>query len=221
LLIVSTHPRPANCSTNPIGCNPSGCSAGRERKLAILKICKQYDILIIEGEKLAWMSLNPDDPYYFLTPELIPSYFELEPLVISPPGQVIRFDSFSKILSGGMRLGYATGPTALISAIDVQTSGTNLHTSGVSQILAYSLLKSWGMSGLLSHSKAVAEYYRIRRVWFEEIARKHLADLADWVSPVAGMFLWIDVSKSGIDDTERLIKVEALANGVLAVPGYA
>lgn len=120
-----------------------------------------------------------------------------------------------------MRLGYATGPTAIVSAIDVQTSGTNLHTSGVSQILAYSLLKSWGMSGLLSHSKAVAEFYRIRRVWFEEIARKHLSELADWVSPVAGMFLWIDCSKSGIDDTERLIKVEALANGVLAVPGYA
>lgn len=77
------------------------------------------------------------------------------------------------------------------------------------------------MSGLLSHSKAVAEYYRIRRVWFEEIATKHLGDLAEWLSPVAGMFLWIDVSKSGIDDTERLIKVEALANGVLAVPGYA
>jgi tryptophan aminotransferase len=162
-----------------------------------------------------------DDPYYFLTPELIPSYFELEPLVISPPGQVIRFDSFSKILSGGMRLGYATGPKELCAAIDVSTSGANLHTSGVSQILAYSLLKSWGMSGLLSHSKAVAEFYRIRREWFEELAQKYLGDLAEWVSPVAGMFLWIDCSKSGIYDTDDMIRVEALANGVLAVPGYA
>lgn len=39
-------------STNPIGCNPSGCSASRERKLQILQICKRYDILIIEGTSL-------------------------------------------------------------------------------------------------------------------------------------------------------------------------
>lgn len=47
-------------STNPIGCNPSGCSAGRERKLAILEIAKKYDILIIEG--VSSLSLN-ECPY--------------------------------------------------------------------------------------------------------------------------------------------------------------
>jgi tryptophan aminotransferase len=41
------------CSSTPTGCNPSGCSASRERKLAVLEVCKKYDILIFEGESRA------------------------------------------------------------------------------------------------------------------------------------------------------------------------
>jgi tryptophan aminotransferase len=134
---------------------------------------------------------------------------------------VIRFDSFSKLFSGGMRLGYATGPTKLVAALDVVTSATNLHTSSISQIVAYKLLQHWGVDGFMSHSRAVAQFYAERRVWFEEIAHKHLDGLASWVSPVAGMFLWIDVKESGIEDTQKLIMEEALAKGVLAVPGFA
>lgn len=43
-------------------------------------------------------------PTDFLATELIPSYFALETRVIPEGGYVIRFDSFSKLLSAGMRL---------------------------------------------------------------------------------------------------------------------
>jgi tryptophan aminotransferase len=56
---------------------------------------------------------------------------------------------------------------------------------------------------------------------FEASAKKHLDGLATWVSPVAGMFLWIDMSPAGITDSWSLIRNEALAKGVLAVPGSA
>jgi hypothetical protein len=64
-------------------------------------------------------------------------------------------------------------------------------------------------------------FYAERREVFEAIARKHLDGLARWVSPVAGMFLWIDLSPAGITDTYELIRHEAYEKGVLAVPGYA
>lgn len=35
------------------------------------------------------------------------------------------------------------------------------------------------------------------------------------------MFLWIDMSPAGITDSYQLIRNEALAKGVLAVPGQA
>ena len=64
-------------STVPVGSNPTGCSASKERKLEILRICSKHEILIIE-----------DDPYYFLTTNIIPSYFELETQVVPGGGQV-------------------------------------------------------------------------------------------------------------------------------------
>ncbi|WVR08942.1 hypothetical protein IAU60_006001 [Kwoniella sp. DSM 27419] len=212
--ILSTWPadkkRPKVLYTSPTGSNPSGCSQSRERKLEILKICKEYNVLIFE-----------DDPYYYLATELLPSYFELETEVYPEGGHVVRFDSFSKLLSAGLRLGFATGPKEITYAIDVITAGANLHTSGVSQAVAFRLLQHWGMDGFLAHGRAVAKLYGDRRAEFEAVCHKYLDGLATWVSPVAGMFLWVDLSPSGIKDGYDLIRHEAFAKGVLGVPGMA
>lgn len=37
-------------------------------------------------------------------------------------GRVLRLDSMSKILSSGMRIGWVTGPPALVNRIDVHTA---------------------------------------------------------------------------------------------------
>ncbi|WVF65403.1 hypothetical protein IAT40_000130 [Kwoniella sp. CBS 6097] len=202
--------RPKVLYTSPTGSNPSGCSQPRERKLEVLEVCKKYGVLIFE-----------DDPYYYLATELIPSYFELETQVYPEGGHVLRFDSFSKLLSAGLRLGFATGPKEITQAIDVITAGANLHTSGVSQAVAYRLMEHWGIEGFLAHGRAVAKLYADRRAEFEAVAHKYLDGLATWVSPVAGMFLWVDLSPAGIEDGYALIRHEALAKGVLGVPGNA
>ena len=75
-----------------------------------------------------------DDPYYFMyfgTRPRIPSYFALE--VQSGDrivGRVLRFDSFSKIISAGIRIGFVTGPSPLLDAIDKHVS-TNPYTTRV------------------------------------------------------------------------------------------
>lgn len=61
-----------------------------------------------------------DDPYYYLyygKAARYPSYFTLE-LEGPEVGRVLRFDSLSKILSAGIRIGFASGPVALLQAID-------------------------------------------------------------------------------------------------------
>lgn len=62
-----------------------------------------------------------DDPYYYLyygDAPRPPSYFtlELEELEV---GRVLRFDSFSKILSAGIRIGFVSGPEPLVLAMDL------------------------------------------------------------------------------------------------------
>lgn len=49
-------------------------------------------------------------------------------------GRVLRLDSFSKILSSGLRLGYVTGPKELVQQIEYRMQVTTLHPSGLSQV---------------------------------------------------------------------------------------
>ena len=66
-------------------------------------------------------AIGLDDPYYYLyfgKAVRPPSYFRLE-LETPEVGRVVRFDSFSKILSAGMRMGFASGPKAIIDSMDL------------------------------------------------------------------------------------------------------
>ncbi len=66
------------------------------------------------------MLVYADDPYYYLyygKAARPPSYFSLE-AQSGEIGRVLRFDSLSKILSAGIRIGFTTGPTPLLDAMD-------------------------------------------------------------------------------------------------------
>jgi tryptophan aminotransferase len=64
-----------------------------------------------------------DDPYYYLyfgEAPRPPSYWELEAQDPTHPiGRVLRFDSFSKVLSAGLRMGFVTGPKVVVEAINI------------------------------------------------------------------------------------------------------
>nr|CDI54312.1 tryptophan amino transferase (transaminase) [Melanopsichium pennsylvanicum 4] len=160
-------PFPKFLYTTPTGANPSGTSASDSRKRSILTIVRKYNMLLLE-----------DDPYYFLsfqgltqgadavTRKRGKSYFQLEAqdngAGIGGSGRVVRFDSFSKILSAGLRLGFVTGPKQVLDAIDLDTSSRNLQTSGTSQALVYALVEKWGYEGFLRHADDVARFYQVK-----------------------------------------------------------
>lgn len=49
-------------------------------------------------------------------------------------GRVIRLDSFSKVLSSGLRIGFATGPKPLIRSLELSIQANVLHASSLSQV---------------------------------------------------------------------------------------
>lgn len=49
-------------------------------------------------------------------------------------GRVIRLDSFSKILSSGLRVGFATGPIPIIRQVELSMQASILHASSLSQV---------------------------------------------------------------------------------------
>jgi len=107
------------------GGNPTGSTLSLERRHRLLELAHAYDLLVVE-----------DDPYYFLQfdGEQLPSLFELDwnssqnrfaflscrktriRLEFSFK-RVIRSDSFSKIISAGIRIGWITGPKEVFRAI--------------------------------------------------------------------------------------------------------
>ncbi|SAM83419.1 related to aromatic amino acid aminotransferase I [Ustilago bromivora] len=193
--------------TTPTGANPSGTTASDDRKRAVLAVARKHNLLLLE-----------DDPYYFLSFKGLSavadpvtrvrgkSYFQLEAEdnYVGGVGRVLRFDSFSKILSAGLRLG---------------------------QAIAYALLSKCGIDGFLKHADNVAKFYQDRLEKFESSAKtilQSLPSVATWVTPTAGMFLWIKLrlpptngSEGDEGDSFDLISNKAKAAGVLALPGVA
>ncbi|KAJ3316803.1 hypothetical protein HDU76_001541 [Blyttiomyces sp. JEL0837] len=196
--------RPRVLYTVPTGGNPTGASTTLERKRRIYAIAQKYDVIILE-----------DDPYYYLQfgKERQPSYFSMD-----VDGRVLRFDSLSKILSSGVRVGWVTGPKPLVDRIVLHAQATLLHSSGVSQMIVFKLLEQWGIEGFLSHTDEVATFYQEKCKIFLGLAEKHLKGLAEWSPPSAGMFVWMKLN--GTDDSSALVKNKAVEKKVLLVPGF-
>lgn len=142
--------------------------------------------------------LSPvDDPYFYLfygSSPREPSYFAMEHADAScaghPVGRVLRFDSISKILSAGMRIGFASGPAPLLRAIDAHTATANLQPASLTQAVALQLLRAWGHDGFLRHTRGVSTFYKEKRDVFEAALQRHLAGLAEWATPQSGLFFW-------------------------------
>ncbi|KAG0271247.1 hypothetical protein BGZ95_000958 [Linnemannia exigua] len=194
--------KPKMIYTVPVGGNPTGVSQTLERKKEIYEIAREHNLLILE-----------DDPYYYLQfGDKIPSYLSMD-----VDGRVLRFDSMSKILSSGLRVGWATGPAELINVMNLVTQTANLQPSSVAQAITYTLVESWGYTGFLEHTLKVAAFYKGRCEAFCHYGRKHLTGLADWVEPDSGMFVWFYLK--GIEDSFDLILTKAVEKKVLLVPG--
>lgn len=89
-------------------------------------------------------------------------------------GRVLRFDSFSKIMSSGLRLGFVTGPTRLLHQIELHMQTSSMHTSSLSQVLLYKLLAHWGKEGLVSHFMHVRNFYIEKRNFMISAVENHL-----------------------------------------------
>lgn len=191
--------------TIPNGGNPTGASMTTERKREVYQLVREYDMLLIE-----------DDPYYFLQFDKpwAPTFLSMD-----VDGRVIRTDSFSKILSSGLRIGFVTGPKPLVDRVVLHIQASTMHTSTFTQLMVSQLLHSWGEDGFLQHVDGVVEFYRTQRDAMIRSAEKWLKDLAEWHAPSAGMFLWMRLK--GVADTQQLIMEKALEKEVLLVPGGA
>ncbi|KIJ67145.1 hypothetical protein HYDPIDRAFT_109163, partial [Hydnomerulius pinastri MD-312] len=78
------------------GGNPAGMTTTTERRREILPLAREHDFIILEDDPCFWI--------YYSDDERPPPYFQCE-LEQPEVGRVLHLDSFSKIISAGMRFG--------------------------------------------------------------------------------------------------------------------
>ncbi|XP_050442577.1 kynurenine/alpha-aminoadipate aminotransferase, mitochondrial-like [Adelges cooleyi] len=190
---------------NPTACNPCGTTIPTNRKREIYRLACEYNLLILE-----------DDPYYYLSFENVhPTSF----MSMDTEGRVLRFDSLSKIMSSGLRVGFVTGHNRLLRQMELHMQTSSMHTSSLSQVLVHKLLSHWDNEGLVSHFLRVKKFYKQKRDHMLLAVKKHLSGLAEWYVPCGGMFLWLKVI--GLKDTRCLVTARCLEKNVILAPGYA
>ncbi|XP_043265916.1 kynurenine/alpha-aminoadipate aminotransferase, mitochondrial-like [Colletes gigas] len=188
---------------NATGSNPTGVTIPLDRRREIYRIACEYNFLILD-----------DDPYHFM------HFEETEPksfLSMDTEGRVIRLDSFSKVISSGIRLGFITAATPLVESIEHHLQSCHLQASTLSQVILYKLLETWGYDKLMSHFESVRCFYKKRRDYIAALAEEHLSGLVDITLPRGGFFLWIKVR--GVKDTSKMIVQRGIEEGILVLPG--
>ncbi|KAF6755783.1 pyridoxal phosphate-dependent transferase [Ephemerocybe angulata] len=216
-------PFPKVLYTVPVGSNPAGVTTSFKRRLEVLRLARQYDLMIIE-----------DDPYYFVyygdSPKP-PSLTLLSAVigVIMGAGRVLRLDSFSKIISAGFRLGWVTGPNVLLTAIE-------RHPSSLTQMVVLKLMKTWGKGGILMAAALERHFERVGHTAGREdkVTPSHKPK-AEWVVPDASMFFWIklhldspstspqptlhDARSDKDKEKNSFVRTMAVPQGILVLPG--
>jgi 2-aminoadipate transaminase len=131
------------------------------------------------------------------------------------PEGVLYLGSFSKVLAPGLRLGYIVAPTTLYPKLLQAKQAADLHTPIFNQRVVHEVIRN-GM--LDTHVPTIRALYKTHRDAMQTSLAKHLGGIAQWVTPVGGMFFWIELP-AHIDAVALL--PQAVEAGMAYVPGAA
>ena len=181
--------------------NPTGRTLNAARRQDLVTQAARLGLPVVE-----------DDPYGELryAGEHAPSLLSLAP---AAGANVIRLGSFSKVLAPGLRLGYIAANRAIINKLVQAKQATDLHTSTLTQMAVYEIVKD---GFLTQHLPVVRELYRKQCGYMLDAIAEHFPSDVAYTRPEGGMFIWVTLP-SHIDSSVLL--AQAIAEKVAFVPG--
>jgi 2-aminoadipate transaminase len=181
--------------------NPAGVTLSAERRRRLVELARKREVLIVE-----------DNPYGLLRYEGEPQ----PPLYQLDGGDyVIYIGTLSKILSPGIRLGWAVAPPPVMEKMVLGKQATDLCTSTLTQYFA---LEYFAEDRWREYIDSLRGIYRSRRDAMLEALTHHFPEQATWTRPGGGLFVWATLP--GYIDTSDLL-AKALRENVAFVPGAA
>ncbi len=193
--------RPKFIYTIPNFHNPGGVTLSLERRKALVRIANEQELVVLE-----------DNPYGLLRyeGESLPTLYSLD-----GGRYVIYAGTFSKILSAGLRLGWAAAPAPILERLNLGKQAADLCSSPLNQyfVAAYFAHRDWRT--YLNELRAI---YRRRRDVMMAAMAEFLPRETTWTRPHGGLFVWARLPDY-IDTTDLLAR--ALREHVAFVPGRA
>ena len=156
--------------------NPSGYTTSLEKRRAILALAQKYDVLILE-----------DNPYFELRyeGEYVPNIKSLD-----TEGRVVFAGSYSKILSAGIRLGYAIGHRDLIAKLVIGKQATDVHTNLFFQVVAAEYMSRYDLDAHIEKARGI---YREKRDLMLRCLEQKLPQDVTFSRPQGGLFVWMEL----------------------------
>ncbi len=211
--------------------NPGGVTMSLARRRRLVEVAREREILVLE-----------DNPYGLLRYEgdPLPTLHSLDATVAKRGGAsdfVVYLGTFSKILSPGVRLGWAVAPRPVMEKLNLCKQGADLCSSPVTQLFVAAYfqerasggpLRSAGGATLsaarsddqplwLAYLESLKALYRTRRDVMLDALAEHFGPAASWTKPQGGLFIWATLPEY-IDTTDLLAR--ALESEAVAfVPG--
>lgn len=208
--------RPKFIYTIPNFQNPAGVTMSLARRRRLVEVARERELLILE-----------DNPYGLLRyeGEPLPTLYSLDDEVggtRTAADLVIYLGTFSKILSPGLRLGWAVAPRPVLEKLNLGKQGADLCSSPVTQLFVAEYFKrheSRGEPRWLAYLEQLKDLYRRRRDVMLAALEEHFGEQASWTKPQGGLFVWATLD--GRIDTTDLLAQARENEGVAFVPGRA
>jgi DNA-binding transcriptional MocR family regulator len=184
----------------PTGHNPAGTVMPLLRRQALAAIADAGRVTVVEDLTLADLMLGA--PRHAAPPPLA-----------ALSTRVVAVGSVSKVLWGGLRVGWIRAAEPLRSAIIARKAALNLGTAVIGQALAARLLAAIDADWLAAHRAALTQ----RRDLLLALVARHLPA---WRAqrPAAGLSLW---ARLPLDNADAFAHAAAARHGVTIMAGGA
>jgi 2-aminoadipate transaminase len=129
------------------------------------------------------------------------------------PDVVVQAGTFSKVFFPGVRLGWASGPEAVVE----QLAAAKANTDQCAGALGQRMLEEYGRAGHFeTYLPRARELYASHWRALDRALREHMPDGVAWTRPTGGFLTWVTLPE-GLDAME--LREAALEAGVAFVPG--
>ncbi|QKG19888.1 PLP-dependent aminotransferase family protein [Actinomadura verrucosospora] len=179
--------------------NPTGRTLSAERRVRLVELAQRYAVPVVEDDAYAELGFDPVHR---------PTLAGLD-----DSGLVLALGSMSKVLSPGLRVGWAVARGPFHRILSGLKERSDLLSALAPQLAVVDLCRDGGLD---AHLARVVPRYRERRDAMAAAVDRHLGAAVARTEPAGGFYLWLSF-RSGLDTRELFAR--AVRGGVAFLPG--